>query len=65
MLGIERGKDVAEVIVRRRPITERPEPAQKLVYPLDEVLLLLLCLGVLAGSETFVDIARFGDKKLG
>jgi hypothetical protein len=33
------------------------------VYPLDEVLLLAL-LGVLAGAETFTDIARFGDKKL-
>jgi predicted transposase YbfD/YdcC len=32
----------------------------KVVYPLNEVLLL----AVLAGAETFVDIARFGDKKL-
>ena len=29
LLGIERGKDVAEVIVRRRPIAKRPEPAQQ------------------------------------
>jgi len=35
----------------------------KVVYPLDEVLLLCL-LAVLAGAETFTDIARFGDKKL-
>jgi len=35
----------------------------KVVYPLDEVLLLSL-FAVLAGAETFVDIARFGDKKL-
>jgi predicted transposase YbfD/YdcC len=35
----------------------------KVVYPLDEVLLLSL-LAVLAGAETFTDIARFGDKKL-
>jgi predicted transposase YbfD/YdcC len=35
----------------------------KVVYPLDEVLLLSL-LAVLAGADTFVDIARFGDKKL-
>jgi hypothetical protein len=34
------------------------------VYPLDEVLLLCL-LAMLGGSETFVDIARFGEKKLG
>ena len=42
-----------------------PDPRQrgKVVYPLDEVLLLAL-LAVLAGAETFVDIARFGAKKL-
>ena len=34
----------------------------KVVYPLDEILLLCL-LGVLAGAETFVDIALFGCKK--
>lgn len=32
-------------------------------YPLPEVLLLIL-LAVLAGAETFTDIARFGEKKL-
>ena len=37
--------------------------AGKVVYPLDEVLLLAL-LAVLAGAETFTDIARFGEKKL-
>lgn len=37
--------------------------AAKVVYPLDEVLLLSL-LAVLAGSEAFTDIARFGEKKL-
>lgn len=35
----------------------------KVVYPLEEILLLSL-LAVLAGAETFTDIARFGDKKL-
>lgn len=35
----------------------------KVVYPLDEVLLLSL-LAVLAGAEAFTDIARFGQKKL-
>ena len=34
-----------------------------MIYPLAEVLLLCL-LAVLAGAETFVDIARFGEKKL-
>jgi predicted transposase YbfD/YdcC len=42
-----------------------PDPRQpgKVVYPLEEVLLLCL-LAVLAGAETFTDIARFGTKKL-
>src|SRR5580693_5804386 len=35
----------------------------KVIYPLEEVLLLCL-LAVLAGAETFVDIARFGQKKI-
>lgn len=37
--------------------------AGKVIYPLDEVLLLCL-LAVLAGAETIVDIARFGERKL-
>lgn len=42
-----------------------PDPRQliKVIYPLDEVLLLSL-LAVLAGAETFTDIARFGENKL-
>src|SRR5438128_6685470 len=42
-----------------------PDPRQrgKIIYPLAEVLLLCL-LAVLAGAETFVDIARFGQKKI-
>jgi predicted transposase YbfD/YdcC len=35
----------------------------KVMYPLDEILLLCL-LAVLAGAETIVDITRFGEKKL-
>jgi len=41
-----------------------PRQQGKVVYPLREVLLLCL-LAVLAGAETFADIARFGEKKLG
>jgi predicted transposase YbfD/YdcC len=37
--------------------------AGKVVYPLDEVLLLSL-LAVLAGADGFTDIARFGTKKI-
>lgn len=40
-----------------------PRQRGKVVYPLDEVLLLCL-LAVLAGAESFVEIARFGTKKL-
>jgi predicted transposase YbfD/YdcC len=42
---------------------EDPRQLGKVIYPLDEVLLLCL-LAVLAGAETFVDIARFGEKKI-
>src|ERR1035437_2850197 len=44
---------------------ELPDPRQavKVVYPLDEVLLLSL-LAVLAGAEAFTDIAQFGTRKL-
>src|SRR3954464_694509 len=39
-----------------------PRQQGKVIYPLDEILLLCL-LAVLAGAETFVDIALFGCKK--
>jgi hypothetical protein len=40
-----------------------PRQAVKVIYPLDEVLLLSLS-AVLAGAEAFTNIARFGEKKL-
>jgi hypothetical protein len=40
-----------------------PRQRGKVTYPLAEVLLLAL-LGGLAGADSFVEIARFGDKKL-
>ena len=40
-----------------------PRQAGKVSYPLDEVLLLCL-VGVLAGAESWVEIAEFGRKKL-
>ena len=40
-----------------------PRQQGKVTYPLEEVLLLCL-LGVLAGAESFVDIALFGTRKL-
>ena len=55
----------AEAIVFLGYFNELPDHRQsgKVIYPLDEVLLLCL-LAVLAGAEAFTDIARFGEKKL-
>ena len=54
-----------EAVVFLSHFRDMSDPRQrgKVTYPLDEVLLLCL-LAVLAGAETIVDIARFGDKKL-
>ncbi len=40
-----------------------PPQHGKVLYPLDVVLLLVL-LGVIAGCESWVEIARYGEKKL-
>ena len=55
--------DEAVVFLRSFRGVADPRQRGKVVYPLDEVLLLCL-LAVLAGAETFVDIARFGERKL-
>jgi predicted transposase YbfD/YdcC len=54
----------AEAVVFLKYCRDMPDPRQcgKVTYPLDEVLLLCL-FAVLAGAETFVDIARFGATK--
>ena len=56
---------VSEAVVFLSHFKDLPDPRQpgKVIYPLAEVLLLCL-LAVLAGAETFVDIALFGEKKL-
>jgi predicted transposase YbfD/YdcC len=56
---------IFETIVFLDYFSNLPDPRQliKVIYPLDEVLLLSL-LAVLAGAETFTDIARFGENKL-
>ncbi|HWJ18116.1 MAG TPA: ISAs1 family transposase [Geobacterales bacterium] len=56
---------LSEAIVFLDYFNDLADPRQqgKVVYPLREVLLLCL-LAVLAGAETFADIARFGEKKL-
>ena len=57
---------LSEAVVFLDYFKELPDPRQrgKVVYPLDEVLLFCL-LAVLGGAEAFVDIARFGEKKIG
>jgi hypothetical protein len=54
-----------EALVFLGCLADLPDPRQrgKVIYPLGEVLLLCL-LAVLAGAETFVDIALFGQKKI-
>ena len=54
-----------EAVVILNHFKGMPDPRQrgKIMYPLDEVLLLAL-LAVLAGADSFVDIARFGRMKL-
>lgn len=56
---------LAETTVFLSFFNDMPDHRQpgKVIYPLDEILLLCL-LAVLAGAETFTDIARFGEKKL-
>lgn len=55
---------LGEAIVFLDHFRSLPDPRQrgKVIYPLDEVLLLCL-LAVLAGAESFVEIARFGTTK--
>jgi hypothetical protein len=56
---------IAEATIFLEYFNELPDPRQagKVIYPLNEVLLLSL-LAVLAGAESFTDMARFGEKKL-
>lgn len=63
--GSADGEAIAETVVFLSYFKDLPDHRQcaKVMYPLDEVLLLCL-LAVLAGAETITDIARFGDKKL-
>lgn len=42
---------------------EDPRQAWKVVYPLPEVLLVVLC-GTMAGAETFVEVERWASRKL-
>jgi predicted transposase YbfD/YdcC len=42
---------------------EDPRQCAKVLYPLDEILLLSLC-GAISGCEDFTDIAEYGEEKL-
>ncbi len=46
-------------------IKDLPDPRQagKVVFPLDEILLLSLC-GAVSGCDSFVEIAEYGEEKL-
>lgn len=57
---------VLESVVFLDHFADLPDPRQliKVIYPLDEILLLSL-LAVVAGAETFTGIAEFGRMKLG
>jgi DDE_Tnp_1-associated len=54
----------SEAVAFLNYFNDLPDPRQrgKVMYPLDEILLLAL-LAVLAGADSFVEIARFGCKK--
>jgi predicted transposase YbfD/YdcC len=56
---------LCEAVVFLNHFKDLPDPRQrgKVMYPLEEILLLAL-IAVLAGAESFVDIARFGCKKI-
>ena len=55
---------LSEAVVFLNYLNDLPDPRQrgKVMYPLDVILLLAL-LAVLAGADSFVEIARFGCKK--
>jgi hypothetical protein len=55
---------LSEAVVFLSHFNDLPDPRQrgKVMYPLDEILLLAL-LAVPAGTDSFVEIARFGCKK--
>ncbi len=58
------GGALAQSVVFLRYFSDLPDPRQrgKVMDPLDEILLLCL-LAVLAGAQTLVEIARFGQRK--
>jgi predicted transposase YbfD/YdcC len=52
-----------KVLLSQFSALEDPRQAWKVVYPLPEILLIVLC-GTLAGAEDFVEIERWANRKL-
>jgi predicted transposase YbfD/YdcC len=65
MEDVATSEAIVESVVFLEHFRDLSDPRQrgKVIYPLDEILLLCL-LAVLAGAETITDIALFGRKKL-
>ena len=53
-----------KALLDRFSALEDPRQAWKVVYPLPEILLIVLC-GTMAGAEDFVEIERWANRKLG
>ena len=56
-------KEQSVVFLEHFSVLEDPRQQGKVEYPLAEILLLVLC-AVLAGADSWVEIAKFGEKKL-
>ena len=53
----------ARALLEQFPALEDPRQAWKVVYPLPEILLIVLY-GTMARAEDFVEIARWANRKL-
>src|SRR3954453_7856083 len=57
------GQPARPLLLDRFTALEDPRQAAKVLYPLPEILLLLLC-ATLAGADDFVEVALWGDEHL-
>jgi predicted transposase YbfD/YdcC len=57
------GQPAGTSLLDRFAALEDPRQTAKVLYPLPEILLLLLC-GTLAGADDFVEIGLWGDERL-
>lgn len=56
-------KDARRSLVEHFSALSDPRQAWKVLYPLPEILLLVLC-GTLAGASNFVEIEEWGEDRL-